>query len=440
MLNAHPSHKRYMAQDDAPSSPLLAASTNGHAMDSMVLVDPNNPPRSSGDGSGVPQTSSPVVTPSASPLPDNKRARGIKVVAFVVYFIGTLASTVMGKRTTIAAPLYPFALTLLSPLAGLCVYPLIVGALSYAGHMTAEQRRVPWWKPCIVGVLFSLYNVLENLGNRGDVVPGPIVLVLMKSIVPITFAASYIVPALRPRYRFTHYAAVVLLLAGIALSLGSELSNLHGFVLSRSIGFIVLLLVAVLPLAAAFIFIEVQLKHTHPKLHPTAFWMYLCVFEALFGIPLAFLNAKLQGLGMSEVWSNAVDGMQCYVAGSPSGAQQLVGSDDNMMDVDCSHAQLWFYLGLIPGFASNLAMPVCTKYGSATLLWFVRALALPAAAVLFSLHFIMGSYATSLSLYEWFGLAVVFGATVLYNHYPTTQRSSRSSSDVELLRGPQESA
>lgn len=349
------------------------------------------------------------------------RNRAIKLTAFAVYFVGTLASTVLGKKTTIAAPAYPYALTVLSPLAGLCVYPAVVVSMSYLGFIRKEQRQVPMWKCAVVGLLFCLHNVLENLGNRGNVVPGPIVLIILKSIVPITFVASYVVPQLRPRYRWSHYAGVAILLAGIAVALGGELSSLHGFRFSESLGYMVLLLSSVLPLAAAFVFIEVQLKHDHAELHPTVLWAYVCVFEALVSIPLAFVNAALQGISMSHVWSNATEGIACYVAGSPGGVQHLTSGDD-AVTVACGEAQLWYLCGLLPGFAFNFAMPVCTKYGSATLLWFVRALALPVASVLFSLRFLMGSNASHMGAWEWGGLVMVFFATMLYNHFPAHRK------------------
>ena len=55
----------------------------------------------------------------------------------------------------------------------------------------------------MIGVLFSLHNVLRNLGNRGNVVPGYVTLLVAKLIVP-TSAALSMLPPLRRRQRLRH--------------------------------------------------------------------------------------------------------------------------------------------------------------------------------------------------------------------------------------------
>ena len=88
------------------------------------------------------------------------------------------------------------------PIVGLAVYgPLLVGfaACGKLSRKRKQQYTVPIWKPCVIGLLFALTNVLQMLGNRGNDVPGFLVLLVAKLIVPFSALLSAL-PPLRRRY------------------------------------------------------------------------------------------------------------------------------------------------------------------------------------------------------------------------------------------------
>jgi hypothetical protein len=53
---------------------------------------------------------------------------------------------------------------------------------------------------------------------------------------------------------------------------------------------------AVIPLAVALLYVEVQLSSHHPDLYVPYLWLWICVFEFIFGIPLAWFNGYVQNL------------------------------------------------------------------------------------------------------------------------------------------------
>lgn len=338
-------------------------------------------------------------------------------LAYLGLFTGTVGSTVLRKKTSIAAAPYPFAITLMIPVVGLCIYWAIVAWLLCTGKLPAERRRVKWYLPAAIGVMFCMHNVLENLGNRGNAVPGPVVLIISKLIVPLSFFGEHIVRRLRKTYSWPHYLAVMMLMAGVAVTVGPGLTDTSSKDWKSSAAWdIILLIVSVVPLAVAFLLIEWLEKHRHPRLHPTYLWAYVCIFETLVSLPLALASAQLQGLSMSEIPHNLGDGLKCLVQGLPAGNTNVTLHNGRVVDVNCTDARLFWFGELLPGFAANLALPFCAKYGGATLLWFVRALALPVASLLFSLPALMGAHALKFTGYEVAGLGVVFVSLMLYRH------------------------
>merc|ERR1712059_32642 len=151
-------------------------------------------------------------------------------------------------------------------------------------------------------------------------------------------------------------------------------------------------------------------KQMHPQMFTVALWMWVCIAQVPMSLIMVFLLSLLQGSTSGAVCANLLDGMACYVAGlTPASEPAAV----------CSKAQTFYLWSLLPGFAFNFAMPVSTRYGGAGLLWFVRAMAVPGAAILFSWTWAMGSYATALSPLQVLGLFFVVGGVVVFNwRYP----------------------
>merc|ERR1712151_826289 len=122
---------------------------------------------------------------------------------------------------------------------------------------------------------------------------------------------------------------------------------------------------------------------------------------APFAFFLVPVGALLTGMSFEHMWTRLSDGILCYATG--------VDSDDSNMRKSntCCEAVFFWYLVLLFTLMSNIAMPLSTKYGSATLLWVVRAICLPLAGLLFASSAVMGKYATPGSDLDWIGLVLV---------------------------------
>ena len=290
-----------------------------------------------------------------------------------VFFVSSTIDVVFNKKMAIAAGNYPYVLSQLSPFAGFAVYGCIVAYRRMATDAldALETRQVPYWKPCVVGVLFSLHNVLRNLGNRGNVVPGYITLLIAKLIVPASALLS-MAPPLRRRFDKYQWAAMGVLLLGVSFTIGPTLAYSYA---EDSFGegapfFVLLQIVAVLPLAIAMLFVEHQITRNHPKLAVAYLWMMICTAEFGLGLLFAPLSARLQfpkefadpsvsGADIfSMIWQNLLDGLACVFLGHPTAKD---GSDDL-----CEGA-LPIYAGALGfGCMYNLAMAAAVREGGAT--------------------------------------------------------------------------
>lgn len=340
----------------------------------------------------------------------------LKYGSLAVMLVGYTLDTVLVKRATYAA-YYPSALTLLAALLGVLVYPLIVACALATGKVTWVQvtiRRRHWWRPLAIGAGFSLHHVLLNVSGGKSSVPGIWILVLGKSIVPMSMLLNMLPKTMDLRYDRFHWLGVVFLLSGVVLTLHHDLYktalSAKGF--SAQIGNIVLIVLAQLPMAASFTFIEVSLKGVMSELFTVALWMWICIFQALASLVLLPLNAALAGKASGGshhqgMLGNLGDGVWCYVLGQTS-VEAPEGTD-------CTIASFMWWFSILAAFSMNLAMPVSTRYGGAALMWFVRALAIPLTGMLFASPFLMGHYAKYLTFAQVMGLATVAIGVLIFN-------------------------
>merc|ERR1711904_159063 len=83
-----------------------------------------------------------------------------------------------------------------------------------------ERRHivVPWWKPAVIAIGFTLYNVSMSVGGGSRAVPGIIVLVLSKCIIPFSMLLNMPRCSLGLKYSKLHWASMGVLMGGIVLT------------------------------------------------------------------------------------------------------------------------------------------------------------------------------------------------------------------------------
>eukprot|EP01052_Picozoa_sp_SAG31_P047252 SAG31_NODE_9378_length_1288_cov_1.050463_1_plen_380_part_10 len=345
-----------------------------------------------------------------------KRRSNILALLLSVMFISSIVDSVLAKKVAISAKDYPYTISMLSPVAGFAVYSI---GCCYLRVMTkrldaVETRTIPWWKACVIGILFSLHNVLRNLGNRGilaqilsiqncpnlsserrcmvplgNTVSGAVVLLVSKLNVPVSAALS-VLPPLPTKLNQFQLLGIAVLILGTIVTIGPKFFDkekpgsvgLNTTTDSASEGMdydfaewlvdILLLIAAVVPTSVAMLFIELQVQHVHPQLHVMYLWAKVCVAEFFLGLLFAPLNAWFQGIPLIAQLPNMWQGFLCIVLG-----QEEYGNE-------CAKIPRFYLSSIIFGCAFNMAMAGSIKAGSATLMWFVRAMTLPFGGIVFS--------------------------------------------------------
>ncbi|KNC46803.1 uncharacterized protein AMSG_03234 [Thecamonas trahens ATCC 50062] len=375
-----------------------------------------------------------------------------------VFFAATVASTVLGKKGNVAVPVFPLALSALTALAGVAVYPLL-----FLGILLADSRvdlparflhrrgmlSLPSYAlPATVGALFAAHNVLANLGARGNVVPGPLVAILSKLVVPFSMSMEACAKALGYHHLYSRISvarllAVVLLFAGVALSVfgpeGKSFAAASGASTAAYVTQVAFLVTADIPLALGILVVrqfykaaaDAAVPSGHGVTHELVFWWWVSLFELPWVIVLAPLSAYLQDFPMASLGRNARDGLACWVGGVDPSLASLDSYAKSTASVDCGYGSKMFYASLVAGFAFNVCMPLlAVRASTTTLLWILRAAALPFAVLAFSLHIVMGTHATPLHPWGLVGLALVLVALLVFTYSPRQPAASDSTVEV----------
>jgi hypothetical protein len=319
--------------------------------------------------------------------------------------VGSLVATVADKRFAISLANYPFTVTQLSPLSGIAVYAL----LSRCKGFQNIARDCRWWILVTkIALCFTLHNLANNLGNRGNQVPGAVVVLISKLVVPTSLMFEFLNDRSSVKHVKWRIVGILLLLAGTALGIAPLLnqakeSGSFGNLLWR----ILLMIFANIPLAYGLIIWKKYSNQVESN-QIILFWMSLCLVQLIIGFTLIYLNALIQGIDSFQVWPNFAQGMHCV----------FTGNNPKDSSSECNIAQIvWFAIDLPAGIIFNLSMAWLARHQNAgpTIVWMLRAAVLPISGVLFHSKAIMGKYATDGNYsWEFGGLILVFVGLVVY--------------------------
>lgn len=106
---------------------------------------------------------------------EEESVTAVDVLLMFIFVATTVAYTVFDKMVSVAIPKFPFAkATYTTVLSLVCGYPLLLLLLCARGKFALKENGggIKW--AVAVGTCFAIYNVLQDLGNRGNVVPGPV--------------------------------------------------------------------------------------------------------------------------------------------------------------------------------------------------------------------------------------------------------------------------
>jgi len=343
--------------------------------------------------------------------------------AALIVFVGTTFSALLNLHVSNDIPDYFFAIAVFIPISGLLFYPAVVFSCHISGVIRAGLSReniLPTLKySTLIGFCFAISNIFRDYGISGQSSGTPDVsaaysLILMKLVVPVSFFIEF--PFARKFPSINQVVGVAILMAGIvivALTYRKDSSDTH----SKYYGFKVLcLILSTVPLAFGFWVVK-QARLALPKLTPFELWMILCLPEAIFSVGLSYIGQVISSNGTyvdGSMSASLANGLACLVIGR-------VPTRDS--SIPCADAAIFTWLGLIPGYAFNLAIPVLIHLRGSTSVPLFRALALPAASLL-----AMSGYdrviATKFTWEGVFGMLLAVIGLLLYNKPRSVSGSS----------------
>lgn len=330
------------------------------------------------------------------------------------YYMGGLLLGVIivgtGNKISLKLMTYPMAnyLYFLSVLTSLIYIPIFFGAVWYkfkfTNHITPDMTSYPKRKFAVMGFLDATAGVLVVFGSAH--ISGPLTVLLAQGAIPVTMVFSILF--LKARYHWRQYTGALIIFAGILTTLLPPL--LEGGNSGSAIWSFVFFLSNV-PNALSSVYKEIAFRDQPMDAY------YLNAWVALFqvGVSLIFAVpcAPVQGIAISEIPENFVDGAQCYLLGKNS-IQNCPSDSDTCTNDDCGPAfrLVTTYMGF--NILYNIFIVLILKFGSAALMFIASAVIIPIANICFTFEFIMGKYATTLRTTDIVGLVVILGGLIIY--------------------------
>eukprot|EP00048_Salpingoeca_helianthica_P020101 m.4825 g.4825 ORF g.4825 m.4825 type:complete len:369 (+) comp4397_c0_seq2:235-1341(+) len=232
----------------------------------------------------------------------------------------------------------------------------LLGSLSQPPQTPYVRTTLAMFYFLVIGGLISLSNFLNFTGMRGNVVAGPLAVLLQQAVLPCTVLFSVLI--LRRVYARHEVAGVAVVLLGIAMVSVTEMLATHAT--AAKIVAVFLLLAAALPNALALVLMERLLRTM--QVDVWWLWTWINVYEILFAFPIIFAQM-------------AIENVPDYAAALHRGYTQFFTTT----------TVLWFALFILCILANKALSYLVILHNGATLNWLALAAAIPLADMLFSI-------------------------------------------------------
>lgn len=291
-----------------------------------------------------------------------------------------------------------------------------------------KSRQLPSLKLLVRFVAMGTFDnagmVLSMLSNPH--VDGGMQVLLTQAIIPLAMLNSVLF--LKRRYRPTHYAGALVIIAGIAVSIGDSL--LSGAA-SDSWGWVAVCVLANVPPSLSCVLKDATFKPEHgAKIAPPGddvFWvnLWVSVFQFLSGLPLFPLVSPLMGLPMPQLPENFRLALQCIFA-----LQEPNTTGGDRCGVS---ATVLMVLYTVSGIAYGVFLLSLITRESASLAVTGAALTVPVANLAFSIPW-LNQLDGTLSGFSWWNLAslvLVVCGLALYLHSPESSKQTIATDEAQ---------
>jgi drug/metabolite transporter (DMT)-like permease len=338
------------------------------------------------------------------------------LTAFIFMLFFQLANRLYGKLQTYPMRNYPLFCNLQSCFVYIPIcYMYILPTLMYTNNISKEQQDIPKYKFAVMGGYDSLSGIMQTFAIN-YITNASLIVLVQQSAIPISMAIS--VYALNSVYTKSQYLGAAVVLMGIVVvliptffggGLEESSSSSPGAVVTPSteMFWLIVMIISCVPMCLSSVYKEKALGETEIDVVYLNGWV--AIFQFLIAIPLSFPTAWVQGLPMSEIWSNMVGGFWCYC-----GYNSIVDINNPMgLPLDeCAKAPYYVTAYLIVNVVYNLLMVLVLKLGSANILWMASTIIVPVGNVVFSFDFMPGHQ--PLKFWDLVGLVVIMIGLVIY--------------------------
>lgn len=293
---------------------------------------------------------------------------------------------------------YTMMLVLLQPLLLLPIYILWQVGRALRGFWRPPDLRMSTMGIYVgQALLVAVFTAGERYGSRGDLVSGPLGLILRSGTTPTVMLLGRLF--LGRTFAWTHLLGALLVVGAVPVSLVPSFEL--GFSRSSASAVVVLLL-SVIPLAGVQVWNEYLLQTK--RVEKEWLLIFLCLFHVIICVPMFLLAPLFQpgdvGWNFDDIWANARNGFACFFTG-----QNFAANDE------CTWAWAWFVSYTVALSSLGVLALFLTKIISAPAVAFSQSVALPIVSLLFILP-VFGGFPFSPWLIP--SIAMVMVGMVLY--------------------------
>lgn len=266
--------------------------------------------------------------------------------------------------------------------------------------ITPEARAIPQRVWAIMGAFDSLAGVMQSLAISNLQAEGGLVVLLLQSAIPMSMIITKIF--LKVKYRPYQYTGACVVGLGIIIALIPQLIGGNTDSASKIAIWSSVLVLSCVPMCLSSVYKEKSLGDT--EIDPIFLNVWVCVYQFALSFPLLIPMAYANGLTISQIPSNLLDGIKCYVNISPNAANP------------CTQSALFLNLYMIFNIMFNILIIALLKFGSSNMLWLCLTIQVPVANLVFGIPSMPG-YAP-VTWEAGVGLVVIMAGLIAYRFWP----------------------
>lgn len=348
--------------------------------------------------------------------------------AFIVVLSG-VANRVAYKIMLVPLEQFPYLVSQISSVLYVLLFmPLFIHAARRDNLGFFEPLKRHWRLLAMMGACDGLGDVLGLVANRK--LPGTVVTLLPKVIIPMTMFASFLI--LKIRYSCGEMLGAFLVVGGALVALiplltghsASPVPSTNSESQGTEVFSAILLLISVAPSALSFVLKELVFARD-PKLTVFAisFWgSCFQLFVALLLLPLSAVP-DFGKVPLAELPTYAADGLSCW-AGSAVPARNATCEGDPLAPIAYHSFNLTF----------NVALIVLLKLSGATLMFLASTLTFPVTNLMFAISWpLLGADPSAVSLYNILGLVIELIGVTAYRVYMGRREAKQRTLNLKSL-------